>query len=132
MFRNIALEDIPVEPCAMEITHYLKAKGYTTKIVTARGYHDNARQRTLNWCQTHNLAIDDVIVVPLYGAKREVLKQLGQIDLYVEDNHDHVEAAHDLTNVGRVFLMNRPWNLNCNVGTRVNELREVFQILTHQ
>lgn len=127
MFSQIALEDIPVEPDASMITRCLKDSGYRIEIVTARGYHPHAAQRTLSWCKKHNLHIDKVHVVPLHGEKRSVLAQMGHIDLYVEDNHDHVEAAHGLDNVSQIYLMDRPWNRNCTFGTRVADLFEVYR-----
>ncbi len=130
MFRGIALETIPVEECAQALTRLLKQQQYRIEIVTARGYHTHAAQRTLNWCKMHNLPVDRVHVVPLHGEKRTTLANMGQIDLYVEDNHDHVEAAHELDNVRNIFLMNRPWNQHCEFGTRVNDLFDVFNHLT--
>lgn len=129
LFSNISLESIPVELQAAPFLMHLKTEGYRLEIVTARGYHPNAVQRTLNWCHSHSLPIDKVHVVPLYGDKKQVLEQMGQIHFYVEDNHDHVIAADQLPNVERIFLMDRPWNRSCDVGTRVQNLMDVYRVL---
>ena len=132
MFKAISLESIPMEPNAPSVTQLMKTLGYRIEIVTARGYHPHAAQRTLNWCKRHNIHIDKVHVVPLYGDKREVLAGMGPIDIYIEDNHDHVEAAHGLDNVRQICLMDRPWNVNCNFGTRVHELLDIPKFLTYR
>jgi len=129
MFLDIALEDISPTLGAKTLTRLLKENGWKTIIVTARGYHENAAARTLQWSKDNGILIDEIHVVPLFGEKRQVLGDLGKIDIYVEDNHDHVEAAHNLPNVRDIFLMNRPWNTNCPYGTRVNHLADVINYI---
>ena len=70
-------------------------------------------------------------VVKFDESKKDVIAGLGKVDFYVEDNHDHVEAAHELPNVERVFLMDRPWNQTTQNGIRVKHLDHVAAQIFH-
>lgn len=129
MFLDISLESIAPSLGSKTLTRILKDHGWRTAVVTARGYHENAAIRTQQWCNDHGILIDEVHVVPLFGEKAQTLQDLGDIEIYVEDNHDHVEAAHNLSNVNHVFLMDRPWNIDCPYGTRVKHIPDVIKHL---
>lgn len=129
MFGDIALEDLYPDQGAVTLTTLLREKGYRTTVVTARGYHQNAQLRTVNWLRKHNIHIDEVIVVPMFGDKKAVLAELGHIDYYVEDNHGHASDAHELDNIDRIYLLNRPWNQNLEDGERVIRVNGLYDII---
>jgi 5'(3')-deoxyribonucleotidase len=132
VFRDIPLEQLNPEPGAAMLTHYLKCTGWKIAMVTARGNLPNGRQRTIDWLNRHNIIVDDLHVVTVYDGKRAALESLGDIAFYVEDNHQHVEIAHTLPNIHDIYLMDRPWNKQTTVGTRVNSLDAVFQHIISQ
>lgn len=110
--NGIDLVNLPPDQHAVTTLHTLKKNDYKISIVTARGTIPNGRERTIEAFKRNNMPYDELHVVPYHKSKRDTLAQLGEVDLYVEDNHHHVESARGLNNIKMINLMRRPWNLS--------------------
>lgn len=129
LFTSLNIDQLKREKGSAIITHYLKAMGWSIHMVTARSGFPQAAIRTRDWLIKNDILIDELYVVHHHESKRDILSTLGPIDLYVEDNHNHVEAAHDLPNVKNILIMDRPWNTHVNVGTRIKTLDDVLTFI---
>lgn len=129
--RN-TLFNLQPEPYARALIRSYKQEGCRTVVLTARGYHPHGKQITTTWLNMHGLEIDDVICIGLKEHKRDYLDSMTQVEVYVEDNHHHAEQAHDLPNVKRIFLLDRPWNQNETRVTRVPGLKDIFDLKTNK
>jgi phosphoserine phosphatase len=122
------LAKLQADPYAKQLIDAYKQDGCKTVILTARGYHPTGKQITEQWVADNNLPIDEVICIPLGDEKRDYLKHMGNVQVYVEDNHNHAEQAHGLLNVKSVYLLDRPWNRDVTNVTRVSCLSEILQL----
>lgn len=127
MIENHAFERMKPEIMASQtVRHFHDECNYKTIVLTARGFHPKAQELTEEWLKVYNIPIDEVIVVLETECKSKVLKELGEVDFYVEDNHDHTEAACGLDNVKRIFLIDRPWNRDGECGERISCISDVI------
>ena len=129
IFHDMDPMSLNVEIGAKNIVAMCRWAGVTPHIVTARAHHD--KQQTIDWCKLHELQIEDQHIhhVDFTGSKAGLIKNMGQIKFYVDDNADHVAAAELLTNIEVVYLMDRPWNQGAQCGVRVRNFEE---LLDHQ
>jgi hypothetical protein len=109
--NGIDLLSLKMDHLALNTLRLLKKCGYRITVVTARGTIPNGEALTRKYFEMHNVPVDDLHVVPYHVSKGDVLAKLGEIDFYVEDNHNHAEVAMTLPNIKKVYLMIRPWNL---------------------
>lgn len=119
------LSSIPVNPLAKILIDSLK---HHSKIIilTARGFHPDAKRVTEEWARTNNLEIDDVIVTDNTICKSDILKKFNSVLLYVDDNSDYFLKATQLPHIKNVFLMDQPWNRHISTDKRIKCLSEII------
>lgn len=122
------LSKLQVDPHAKQLIESYRNDGIRTVILTARGYHPKGKQITERWVADNNLPIDEVRCISLHEEKRDHLKHMNDVHVYVEDNHNHAEQAFGLPNVKKVFLLDRPWNSDITNVTRVSCLKDILQL----
>lgn len=122
------LQKLQPEPHAKELISWYKDQGCETIVLTARGYHPNGYFVTKQWLKDHDLEIDHVMCINITEQKRDHIKNIVQVEDYIEDNHSHAEQASGLSNVQRVYLMDRPWNQEISLGQRVKTLKDILDI----
>lgn len=103
-----ALERCHPEPGAETATEALRRLGFQVAIVTARGWHPQAKAISHAWLQSQNISYDHLHVVPLGGNKLEVLAHLQDVVMAVDDHPNNIMRYH--TQGIPSLLMDRPWN----------------------
>lgn len=102
------LEHCQPEPGAEKITQLLRNLGFQVAIVTARGWHPQAKAITHSWLQSQNIFYDHLHVVPLGGNKLDVFAELQDVVMAVDDHPDNI-TRYDANGIFSL-LMDRPWN----------------------
>lgn len=95
---------------ATETVQLVRDLGATPVIMTARGWHPNAKELTIEWCARWDLGIEDVIVVDLAHDKAEVINRLNNVIGFVDDSATHIRSAIAHTDVPNLYLFDQPWN----------------------
>jgi len=118
------LERGHAEDNASEVINRLY-KDHTIVFVTARGWHPQAKAVTMASLDKYNIPYDGIEVVPLFGGKTEALRNIGDVDVFIDDNAGHVQDSIDDKTSKRSVVRTMPWNaqvdLNC---ARVDNLLE--------
>lgn len=107
------------EPGAAETTRLLIELGFELVIVTARGWHPQAETLTREWLETHRIAYDELLIVPLGADKLAALTDYDHIALAVDD-HPHNTFRYQQAGIP-TLLMDRPWNADA-AGERIYSL----------
>lgn len=122
---NNTLLSIPVNPMAKILIDDISQHSEVI-ILTARGFHPNGKQQTLDWASKNELNINDVIVTDNTTCKSSVLRKLGQISFYVDDNGDYFTKSLPLSNIKNSYLMDQPWNQHIFTKQRIKCLSELI------
>ena len=123
LMREQALESCQPEPGAAEMTHALTELGFELIIITARGWHPEARAVTQDWLHRHGMRHDDLHVTQLGGNKLEVLGNTETIRLAVDDHPNNLRRYRQ---AGIATLMpSMPWNADYHDSPRINDLQAV-------
>lgn len=119
-----ALEACEPEQGAAVMTRMLSELGFQIVIITARGWHPQARSVTCSWLAANAIYYDHLTVIPLQGNKLDAVSSYSNICLAVDDHPSHVlryQAAGIPT-----LVMDRPWNSGCS-GDRVYSTAAVVE-----
>lgn len=127
LIEQRALESCAPEPGAAELTRTLRARGVAVAIVTARGWHPQARELTRQWLHDHGIAFDRLDVVALGGNKVEITSRMEQVALAVDDHPAHVDRYRQ--SGLPVLMMDRPWNREHPHRPRIHHVSEILAYL---
>lgn len=116
------LEAVTLEPHAKAAVDAAKAAGLRTAVVTARDWHPRGQTLTEEWLGRHDLSLDELHLVPLFGNKAAILSELGRVEHFIDDHLGHLYPARDLPGVNNVLLVDRPWN---RADETLNRLRDI-------
>ena len=123
LMREQALESCQPEPGAADMTQALSALGFELIIVTARGWHPQARELTQNWLDRHGMQHNSLHVTQLGGNKLEGLRDLDTILLAVDDHPNNLRRYRQ---AGIATLMPAmPWNADYHDSPRIDNLQAV-------
>lgn len=127
--RHQVIENATMEPFARDAIAHAKGLGYRVAIVTARGWHDFAREITIDWLEQRDIEVDRVEIVPHKGSKCETLKKIGPVKYFIDDHVDHIINAKASKSARINILRDRPWNRANSSEIRVHSLKEILSIL---
>ncbi len=123
------LEAATLEPHAKDAVDKAKAAGFRTAVITARAWHPRAEALTEEWLWRHDLSVDELYLVPLFGNKAQVLNELGVVEHFIDDHLAHLYPARELPGVRKVLLVDRPWNRADETLHRLHDLSEFTALL---
>lgn len=133
LIQHKVIETIEPHLEAKEIMQLAKDNGYRIVILTARGWHPNAKQITESWLVQHSLPFDEAVVTSLEDCKAEVLRKLGKVHIAVDDNAKHCTAFSNCDNIEHAFLYDQPWNVSaCDKLTRIDTLHGIKGAITRE
>lgn len=116
------LEQAPIEPGAWSAIMQIRAMGFETAVVTARGYHPYGVQVTVEWLHRNAVDMDHVVIVPFGESKADAIRSLGRVVAYVDDHSPHLQGLRAAGVGGQLALMDRPWNQLTAAYPRVHDL----------
>lgn len=122
-------ENAPVEPGAAEAIRAVRAMGYRTAIVTARGYHPHALRMTLDWLGEKGIELDAVHIVGMMDDKTDVICSLGPIAAYIDDLASHLLSLSRRCNSAVLVLRDKPWNRDANVLWRIEDMSQFVELV---
>ena len=123
------LEAATLEPHAKDAIDTARSAGFRIAVITARAWHPRGDSLTRDWLQSHELSVDELNLVPLFGNKAEVLNTLGVVEHFIDDHLAHLYPARELPGVRSVFLVDRPWNRADRTLHRLHNLSEFTALL---
>lgn len=127
ILKHNILEQLVPDPDAVEVTSKLQELGFEIVIVTARGFHPNAQAMTTDWLHRHDIKHDRVLITDPHTPKSNVIELLGPVEIYIDDNSDHIRDVIQLcNNVNTTVIRSMPWNTNFNHPKRVDNLLELL------
>ena len=81
-----------------------------TAVVTARAWHPRGDSLTREWLHHHDLRVDELYLVPLFGNKAQVLNTLGVVEHFIDDHPAHLyQRRASARKDGRFTLTDVPW-----------------------
>ncbi len=122
-------ETATLEPGAKEAVTAAKAANFRVAVVTARAWHPKGESLTADWLQRHELAVDELYLVPIFGDKAAILRRLGEVEHFIDDHLGHLYPAMQLPEVHQVYLLDRPWNRQDELLHRLHSLDEFTDLL---
>ena len=129
VLEHQVLESASLEPHAQVAVHAARQCGYRVAVVTARGWHPRGKRLTEEWLARHGLDIDELHLVPAFGDKSGILRGLGSVAYFIDDNVGHLYPAQALPEVGETLLIDRPWNRQDREIRRLFGLDEFVELL---
>jgi 5'(3')-deoxyribonucleotidase len=123
------LEAATLEPHARDAVDAARTAGFRIAVITARAWHPRGDALTREWLRRHDLSVDELYLVPLFGDKAEVLNRLGVVEHFIDDHLAHLYPARELPGVRRVLLVDRPWNRSDETLQRLRDLSEFTALL---
>lgn len=117
-FLKMIVDDEIIRKCKPDVGVFdaldeLKGEGYSSAVITARGYHPGAHELTQAWFREHKLDIDRLVIVGSNQSKADVLHELPPLCAYVDDHPGHLDAIFKKLGPDvspKLCLMDRPWN----------------------
>lgn len=123
------IENSLIEPGVKELMHKLKEDGYSIGFLTARSWHPEAYEVTLDCIRRYNLPVDKVIVTEFKGKKTDYLNEFpGEIVGFLDDSPSHVEDFIS-ANIPNSYVMDRPWNQNILL-PRIHNYEDFYSIFS--
>ena len=126
------LERCQPEPGAARIMRQLKEEGLQIAILTARGFHPNAREVTLRHLELHGMPVDHLEIVEHQKGKAVPALALPNLISYVDDHVGHLDAiGKAFEQAGRdlhMSLMTRPWNEHASWHHRITSLDDFVDV----
>jgi len=130
-FREEGFESLHVEPMeeASEFTKKIKDLGYKIIVLSARPYKEYKRMMvdTIEWLHKHNILYDAV-----YWSEEKhvrILRDVPFLKFMVEDNP---VIANEVASLGyKVFLINRPYNIDIKVQNNIERINNLLEIIPH-
>lgn len=129
------MSEFPCKPKAIEIINYLKDKGHTISIVTARSsdWHIDPVKVSIEWLKKNNIKYSEIC----FGRndKENVCKEINA-DVFVDDDLEitkNVAKVFAGQNNKAVFLMNSDYNNQFKEAEgviRINNFDELLEKLT--
>lgn len=116
------LEAAALEPFAREVIDDCHRLGFRTAVITARGYHPRGEEVTREWLDRHALKIDELRIVKFGESKVDVIRALGPVRAYIDDNADHIDALYAAGVGGDLRMISRPWNADVDAFYRLKDL----------
>lgn len=121
------LELCQPEPDAATSIERLRREGFKIAIVTARGYHPQAREITETWLSHHNMEVDRLEIVMPGESKSGKLKAIAGLVAYIDDHVDHLHKMTADTSASdsiELYLMSRPWNIKNQTYCRLDNVAQ--------
>jgi 5'(3')-deoxyribonucleotidase len=112
VLEDEVLEAATLEPYAKIAVEAARENGFGIAVVTARAWHPRGQGLTREWLEQHDLNVDELHLVPLFGDKAAILNDLGVVEHFIDDHLAHLYPASALPGVRQVLLVDRPWNRN--------------------
>lgn len=106
MEREGLVATMPVYEQAREACNLLSDIGNHMVAVTARAWMDNPVEVTQQWFKYRDIHIDELIIAPYRGSKRDSMPP--NTYMYFDDNAQHLIDCADIIQFG--VLINKPWN----------------------
>ncbi len=98
------------EPGALAALKAVKDMGHEIVIATARGFYPDAENVTRDWLARHGVVPDHLFVTHHGQKKADVLRAVGPIHAYIDDNVAHLRAMREAGLGYHLVVMDRPWN----------------------
>lgn len=131
--KHKVLENAEPEPEARAAIELLKASGFKVGALTARSWHPEAHEATIESFNRNGLMFDKLVISGLHNDRKSahIDKFGGNILGFVDDSPQHVKDFTE-NNVSNVYLRQRPWNTAIrkefpSVGNLLEFAREVIQ-----
>lgn len=116
-------------PFAQETIDSLYRNEYEIVYLTARAWHNNAYDITMDWLCKHKFKVDQLHILPLHQSKSEYIKANFNlpVDLIVDDNVKHVRGFIENNIAKSVFLIDGPWNRDADDlnGVRIQSIESL-------
>lgn len=127
MIAYKVLEQCPPEEGAKEAMELLRHHGHPTILVTKRGFHEDAERITANSMAFHGIPFNLLHVVPFHKPKIDVYRNLfPSFAALIDDQISNLEEAKS-ANVDQLYLIDRPWNRQCDSFIRSSGIYEAAQ-----
>lgn len=115
--RLIEQEEVyqQLEPIDGSIEAFTRLRniGYRIHLVTARGFHPQARRLTLDWLNDHGYEYNSLSVTKHGEKKSDAYSQLSDSFGYMVDDHlDNLKDASESGIVQERVVITMPWNVN--------------------
>lgn len=110
--QNRVLENAtPLVNARLALQH-LQNHDITVTILTARGWHPDAKRLTQRWLTKHQLPYSQLFIVPWGANKGQYLRQqVGHgIDAFIDDHVDNVRQVKQALPGINTLLLDQPWN----------------------
>lgn len=127
--ENSLFENIDPHDGLSEVTHELQELGYRIEVVTARAWHPDAYSVTKEWLTKHDVAYNNINIVPLDKCKEESTRKLGPVKLFIDDRFDHCANMAASGRVEQCLLFSQPWNAKSVLRKRIDKIHSLYDIL---
>jgi uncharacterized HAD superfamily protein len=124
------LTDMKPREGLLELNAALQEKGYYVVLVTARGWHPEARKVTQEWMERIGFHYDELIVCPLDKCKEEATKMFKKVEIFMDDRFDHCLSMAESGRVVKSLVMDQPWNRN-EYSLKVQRVRGIQDAIKH-
>ena len=106
------LTEMPPYEGAQRALASIREAGADVVLITARGYHPQAEDVTLEWLERHGMHFDDLIIVPEGQSKGEIAKQRypNGFTVMIDDNANNLDSMKSFGLVQQTVLVDQPWN----------------------
>jgi 5'(3')-deoxyribonucleotidase len=118
LINEHVIESTVIHDSSYEFLNSLNDMDFHTVLITARGWHPKGTEITEKWITSHNLDVDELIVVDADQSKTDVINKFGTIEFSVDDRIKHCREYTQCGKVNSVILYDAPWNSHM---TRWNE-----------
>lgn len=102
--------------------------GYTVCFLTARP-HSQSKQTILSLLK-HNIKHDFVVYNKNKAWALNELKDTFDIELFVDDNAKYLKELENCTHIKKLFMINRPHNMQEEVGTKVARVHNLMEVVS--
>ncbi len=126
MIHGEVLENATLENFAVEIIKFFQGHGYKIGALTARAWHPDAVNVTIDYFKDKGVVFDKLHVIQPDQKKIDYLQHFGNVQLIVEDNPYH--ALDFYKNGYKTVLIDRPWNRDLKDLTRINSLEQLQEL----
>ena len=105
------LENLKPLEGAAEATRTMKSAGLTINVVTARDWHPEGKNLSIDWLERHGFVFDRLEVTCPNISKEVAYRKFGaQFELIADDHMKNINHAIDSKLFKRVAVIDKPWN----------------------